>query len=154
MTPDVDVVLPLLAAIEAEIPGIGACHAAPPLSISAADLPAFINLPGPATVSEPQDDDGASEFFEQRVYYCILLVAPAGSGVEGEAFEKCNSWFKRVRNKLASYQALKGAAALQMTYGGDAGARPDIVYNGNAYFGIRFTVTIQGRVRVPYATGE
>lgn len=154
MSFEVGTVLSQLAAIQRTITGIGRCYEAPPNSVSSGDLPAFINIPGPAQISEPQDDGDGMEFIETRQYNCYLIVAPAQAGTAGEAFTRCNPWFSKVIEKLGGYQKLGAAGALQMSYTGDSGARPDIVFGDTVFYGIRFTVNIQGRHRVSYAAGE
>jgi hypothetical protein len=150
---DVDVVLPLLATIEAAITGVQTAYSSPPDSIM--DLPAFVNLAGPATIDYAAgDDDTGVEAYENRDYTLILLVAPFMTGISGEKYADLTPYFALVRNKFMAYQKLMTAKALQVIWRGDAGSQNTITYAGVQYYGIRFAVTIRGRVRITYASGE
>jgi len=150
---DADAILKQLAVIEREITGVRRVYDNPPNSISQADMPMFVNLPGPMTENwiDGGEDDDAVEAFEAREYECLLIVASTATGISGEAFSKVPPLLAAVRNKFASYPFLKGFPIRGMQLQRDSGVRSDILFGGVAYFGVRFTVVIEARIRVPYA---
>lgn len=154
MSVDVDAVLAALATVERKLSGIGQVYDTPPQSVTPNDLPAFVNLPGPMTVESMGRDEDISEILETRQYSALLLVAPAGAGVAGESFDLCTPWFAKVRNIFLAYPRLGTTAVLRSTLTGDAGARPDIIYAGMVYYGIRFNLTVQGFAQGTFAAGE
>jgi hypothetical protein len=151
---DVDVVLRELAKVEAGISGVIGAYESAPDSIPATDLPAFINLPGPEQLVGEGGDDEIGEGLSTRTYYCVLIVAPFGTGISGEKFGDVMPFFTRVRDTFMRYQALGLANALRLVYRGDSGVLADIQYAGNSYYGIRFSVDIAGLFRVNYAQYE
>lgn len=156
-------ILGRLATIEAEVftalglnaSTTGHAYAEPPFSIKDTDLPTFINLPGPATDDWTEGDDEDYAFgFESRTYNILLFVAPSGTGIEGEAYAAAIPYLKAARDVFQSHQDLGGLGLALLTFQGDGGVRNDIPYAGATYTGTRFTVLVQERVRVKYATRE
>ena len=82
----VDTVLSRLALLETHIPyGTGYCNARDnaPRVIDEADMPLFINFPGPATYSESSRGE---DFYEETRQYNLRLYAKNfATGIEGEA---------------------------------------------------------------------
>lgn len=150
---DADAILKQLAVIEREIPGVRRAYDNPPNSISMADMPMFINLPGPMNENwiDGGEDEDATEALETREYECILIVSSTGTGVSGEAIGKVPPLLAAVRNKFASYPFLKGFPIRGAQLQRDSGVRSDILFGGVAYFGVRFIVVVETRIRVPYA---
>ncbi len=150
---DPDAILKQLAVIEREITGVRRAFDNVPNSIATADMPLFINLPGPMNENwvDGGEDAGGVEAIEAREYQCILIVAPVASGISGEAFGKVPPLLAAVRNKFGSYPLLKGMPIRGAQLQRDSGERSDIQFGGVPFFGVIFTVVVEARVRVPYA---
>lgn len=162
MSADVSDVLPRLAEIEREllnpISGLPViAYDSAPFSLNSADLPAWVNLPGPAVVDwdmRAGEDSLYKEGYETRQYNCLLHIVSAAAGIPGEAFAACEPYFALGRQVLESHQSLKdlGGISSVRLLGDDGTIR--LPYAGVDYLGIRFRLQIIGRVRVKIAQGE
>lgn len=80
-------------------------YADAPRSLAAADLPAVIVKIGAADFRGMPDDIN----YETGLYTCYLLVAPAQSGVPGEASAAVRGWQDQVRDFFAARPTLENA---------------------------------------------
>lgn len=155
--PNPETILDALAFIEAQITGVSVAYGYPPATIPRSDTPAFINLPGPATVDwqgAGEDADGL-EGLETRQYYCIILVAAMGEGAsDGEAMGRCIPFLSRFRDVIAANPSLGQSNPYTAFVTGDGGVQANLEYNGVGYYGIRFTVSVTGRVRALYESNN
>lgn len=154
---DVSTVLPKLAEIEREITEMNTVQDFAPLSLTANDLPTFVNLPRRADINtiQPGEDFAGIEIFIRRVYQCNLYVATAGSGTSGEPFAACEPFFDRVGKVFVRHPAvLLTLGVLNMDFQGDDGVDGNMVYAGLPFYGIRFRVQVTTRARVLYANLE
>ena len=153
MTAEVPNVLAKLAAIQAEIldPQSGrACVSFEnvPYTISAADMPLFVNYVGPLTQAVLMGSDSfAREFNEMRTYTMTLFHSPLGAGVEGEKMGLLTLFFPLVYEKFGSYPHLKElAGTLDAKLTGDSGMTI-VNFIGQQYFGVRFTLQVTSKNR-------
>lgn len=149
-------ILTALAAIELAIPGIARSYADAPDTINSADMPLFVNLPGPVTYDWNANFDAfADEGRKTRDFYAVLIVAPFGAGTPGEKFALVNTYFDPVMRAFQSHRTLGGLDYIVKTIvTGDSGVRADIEYSGLRWYGVRFTVQVTWKARVIYAAGE
>ena len=149
-------IMAALAAIELEIPGIVRTYVNAPETINSADMPLFVNLPGPAVMDWNSAYDAfANEGRKSREFYAVLIVAPVGTGVPGEKLAAVNTYFDPAMRAFQSHRTLKSLDAIvKSVFTGDTGVRADIEYSGLRWYGIRFTVQVTWRVRVAYAANE
>lgn len=154
---DVDEVMSKLAAAEqADLTALGLrqAYAIIPNSVSPADLPALVNLPGAMTLTPMGSDEDGDEDQEDRRWSILLLVAPRGAGYPGEAFNQVTPWFAKLARFFSSHQSLGTVNATKVTLTGDSGAEQPITFADQLYYGSRFSVMITGRRRSPYAQNE
>ena len=79
-----------------------------PYTISAADMPLFVNRVKQLTQMRDEGSDGeAREFLETRLYEMVLYHSPYGAGVEGEKTGELTPYFDLVYDKFMSYRTLK-----------------------------------------------
>jgi hypothetical protein len=143
-----------LAAVEEAIVGVGRAFAEAPNALQPADLPAFVNLPGPCREEWEMSDEQGVEAYETRVWDCRLHVAPRAAGTSGEVWRLCEPFFATCRDAFQGHQSLGGVVeVLKVTFLGDGGAQ-ELTYAGMPYAGIRFRVQVVTRIRVRYAQGE
>ncbi len=148
--PDVDLVLPKLAQIEASITGIVRAYDTLPNSVP--ELPCFVNFVGPMTEdwNNAGEDETTVEGVETATYYPTLIVAPAAAGYTGEPQNRCYPFIAKVRNKFASLPNLQGQNTWRMIFQGHDGVRI-VQVAGTDYIGVRFTILVSGYVQVTLA---
>lgn len=153
MTAEVPNILAQLAEIEKEIvcPETGqlcVAHTNIPYSVTAADMPLFINYVGPLSQSQQMGSDEAGrEFNEVRTYLLMLFHSPFGSGVEGEKMRLLTPYFPLVYDTFGRYPHLKQLpGALDARMISDSGMTL-LQFNGQQYFGVRFTLQVTSKVR-------
>lgn len=145
----VETVTDQLATIEAAITGITKAYSLDeiPNKLSAAVLPAIINVPGKA-LYERRGDRLAAEI---RNYRAILYVAPLESPVD--FWRKANTaepLFAAIRNALLARMTLESISNVEdCELTEDTGLIP-IVDFGMTYVGVEFTVRVTELVRVTY----
>ena len=147
----VTTVLAQLALLQAQITGVKVAYAEAPNSVVAANMPLFITIPG-----EAEDDwvsAGSDSDLETRTYRMLLIVAPRGAGIPGEALALCNPFFDRVRDFFAARPALGLDSVHSATYLGDSGTT-NIVYQDVPQVGIEFRLRIVEYLQRTYAVGE
>jgi hypothetical protein len=151
---EVDQVLAQLASEEREIinPVSGSpvyAYAQIPYSITAAQMPLFINFVGPL-IEETSDgsDDDYLEYIETRSYNCKLFIAPYGSGVEGEKWGDLQPYFKLVYDKLNGYPHMKNIGGIiNAKIIADTGMSQLLNFQGQLYYGCVFTLQVSTRVK-------
>lgn len=153
MTAEVPNVLAQLAVIQAEILNPENSKALVsfenvPYTISAADMPLFVNFIGPLTQATLMgSDEQAREFNEVRTYNMLFYHSPMGSGVEGEKMGLLTPFFPLIYNKFGAYPHLKNLpGALDAKISGDSGMTV-VSFSGQNYYGVRFTLTVTSKVR-------
>ena len=153
MTAEVPDVLARIAVIQREIldPLTGrACTAFEnvPYTISSVDMPLFVNYAGPASQLVPAGSDAAArEFTEIRSYTMILYHSPFGSGTESEMASLLTPFFPLVYIQFGLYPKLKqlvGIVDARLT--GDSGMTV-VNFMSQQYFGVRFTLQVNSKVR-------
>jgi len=154
-------VLTALAEIEAEIsnpwlPG-QFCYAYEQAPFSIGQTPSFVNLPGATSydMNIGGEDEYGIEVIDTRLYTCTLYVIPQGEGGGGEAFGQCEPFFDLARAVFLAHPALKltnGIVEFRLL--GDDGARGNLAYAGQLYYGIPFRVQAISRTRSQYADNE
>ena len=160
----VDIVLPALAAIEDDIqigtaPDVITAFAFddPPNSISGS-LPCFINIFGASTVDMgiAGEDEKGIDVIDTCAYTATLYVAPAGSGIPGEASKKISPWITPTMKMFLKHPSIAvGTDIILLKYLGHERAREgDLVYGGQQYYGVEFRLQVLTRVRAIYADNE
>lgn len=150
---DVPEILARIALIEREIldPVSGAniiAYDNVPYVISAADMPLMVNMVGPLISNTLMgSDEEAREFEEVRNYRLLLFHSPIGSGIEEEKTGLLTPFFQLVINKFQSYPHLKQLAGIRNSViTGDTGTTP-MMFLGQSYFGMAFTLAVVNRTR-------
>ena len=149
-------ILTQLAVIEREIvdPATGAPFTAydnVPYAINTADMPLFINLIGPLINAQAMgsDEDGR-ERLETRIYKLAFYLAPFSTGIEGEKYGQLALLYEYIFTGLGKYPHLKGLyGVIDCQIIADTGAKGDLEFMGNRYFGIQYSAQITTRVRRP-----
>lgn len=160
----VDIVLPALADIEAEVqigtvPNVVTAKAFddPPNSISA-NLPCFVNLFGESTIDMVRggEDDKGIDVVESCLYTATLYTAGAGTGVPGEMFNTLTQWIQPAAAVFLAHPSIGvlNGRIIIMRYLGHGRARGDLVYGGQSYYGVEFRLRVETRFRVTYAENE
>lgn len=159
-TGNVDEVMATLAVIEREIldPVTGRAVVAyenVPYTISAADMPLFVNFVGALTGSEMiGSDEDARTYNDTRSYSLTLYHSPYGAGVEGEKMGLLTPFFARVYDTFAKYPHLKlmgGVVDSKLT--ADSGMTI-VNFVGQQYYGVRFTLSVTSKTRRPLGDYE
>ncbi len=160
MTAEVNNVMAQLATIEAEItdPVSGLAvrsYENVPYTISAADMPLFVNYVGELNNNAlTGSDERGREFNETRAYYLNLYHSPYGSGIEGEKMGLLTPYFSMVYTLFGKYPHLKQLpGALDAKIVGDSGMKV-LTFAGQQYYGIRFTLQVISKVRRPLGEDE
>lgn len=119
-----------------------------PYTISAADMPLFVNKVGALTKTLYEGTDiDAREFNETRIYQMELYHSPYGSGVEGEKMGELTPYFDLVYNKFYSYPHLKQlAGVVDAKIINDSGATVLEYMPNQFYYGIRFVLQVTTHV--------
>jgi hypothetical protein len=145
MTAEVPNVLAQLAIIQREV--IVAFENVP-YTISAADMPLFVNYVGPLTQAVVAgSDEEARDFNEVRTYNMVFYHSPFGGGVEGEKMGLLTPFFPLIYAKFGAYPHLKNlAGTLDSKLTGDSGMTL-VNFVGQQYFGARFTLQVTSKNR-------
>jgi len=153
MTAEVNNVLKQLAVIQLEI--LNPLNNLPivaydtvPYVINAADMPLFVNFPGPLVRNDViSSDDRGRDFNEVRTYTMNLYYAPYASGVEGEKTALMVPFFSLVYNKFGQYPHLKQlGGVLDAKLVGDSGTTT-LTFIGQQDFAIKFSLQVVSKVR-------
>lgn len=153
-----------LALIQGAISGVTRAYAQAPRTLGA-DLPAFVNLTGPA--AHNWQILGADGDYEQRDILMRLHVIPWELGIPGESEELVEPFLERVRTAfsarpgLGSYGlGLAGASEFGPLEGvlraylvGDNGIN-GYIYAGQSYVGVEFRLRVMSIIAVSYAARE
>ena len=149
----VDEVMAELAVIEREIldPVSGKAVVAyenVPYTISAADMPLFVNYVGALTNSEMiGSDEDARTYNDTRNYILTLYHSPFGAGVEGEKMGLLTPYFASVYDTFAKYPHLKMlGGVLDSKIISDSGMTI-VNFVSQQYYGVRFTLQVTSKTR-------
>lgn len=152
-TSDVETVLARIALLQRNIldPSTGMAVVAydnAPYSISAASMPLFVTFVHPLVRNDLMGSDNfGREFNDTRTYDMILYLSPFGTGIEGENLGLLTQWFDAVHSEFGKWPKLKALAGIQSALiTADSGASVQ-EYNGQRYYGIRFTLSVTRRAR-------
>ncbi|MCB0207711.1 MAG: hypothetical protein KDJ52_00185 [Anaerolineae bacterium] len=144
-----------LVTIQQNITGVLTAYAQGPNSLSAANMPLFVNLTRKAEVDWKVF--GSDMGLETRLYAMQLYVMPFGQGVPGEAEEACELFFPLVRDTFAARPSLEQLLGVQeATFLGDSGVI-GLKYpleGGSLYWGIEFRLQVKEVVERTYANSE
>lgn len=150
---DVDKVMTQLAVIEREILNpydSKALYAYEnvPYTISAADMPLFVNYVGALTNSVMVGDDSDGRTFnDTRLYKLTLFHSPFGSGVEGEKMGLLTPFFALVYNTFGKYPHLKlQGGVIEAKLVGDSGMMI-VKFINQEYYGVNFTLQVVSKTR-------
>ena len=153
MSAEVHDILARLAVIQREIvdPQSGKTLVAfenVPYTISAVDMPLFVNFVGPLSQNLLMgSDEKAREFNETRTFTMTLYHSPYGSGIEGEKMGLITPFFALVYAKFGLYPHLKNiGGAMDAKLVGDSGMTV-VPFVSQEYYGVRFTLQTTSRVR-------
>jgi hypothetical protein len=153
MTAEVPNVLTQLATIQREIIDPSTSRAIVsyenvPYTISAADMPLFVNFVGPLTQAIlAGSDEDAREFNEIRTFNMMFFHSPYGAGVEGEKMGLLTPYFPLIYAKFAQYPHLKQlAGTLDSKLTGDTGMTV-LSFGGQQYYGVRFALQVTSKNR-------
>jgi hypothetical protein len=153
ITGNVDEVMAKLAVIEREILDPVSNKAVVafenvPYTISAADMPLFVNFVGALTDSEMiGSDDRARTYNDTRNYTLTLYHSPYGAGVEGEKRGLLTPYFALVYDVFAKYPHLKMmGGVLDAKLVGDSGMTI-VNFVSQQYYGVRFTLQVTSKTR-------
>jgi hypothetical protein len=119
-----------------------------PYTISNLDMPLFVNMVGPV-LSDVMigSDDLAREFHLTRDYYLNLFYAPYMAGREGEMYGLLTPYFDLMHAKFEAYPHLRNLGNIvNCDLPSDTGMTI-LKFNGQDYFGIRFSFRVTGRHR-------
>ena len=148
----VETVKARLATIQAGITGVRRAYAEVPNSITAADMPLFVTLTGPA--NHDWQALGSDQDKEQRTYRMRLFVMPLGQGYPGEGENAAEPFFTRVRDTFSARPGLEGLTGVQSaTLIGDSGLVV-LDFQEQQYWGIEFELQVVEYVEVTYAEGD
>jgi len=156
----VDEVMAKLATIEREIldPVSGKAVVAyenVPYTISAIDMPLFVNFVGALTESEMiGSDEDARTYNDTRTYSLTLYHSPFMAGVEGEKMGLLTPYFALVYDTFAKYPHLKmmgGVMDAKIT--ADSGMTI-VNFVSQQYYGARFTLQVTSKTRRPLGDYE
>ena len=119
-----------------------------PYTISAADMPLFVNFVGNLSQSVVAgSDDQARDFNDTRNFTLTLYHSPYAAGIEGEKMGLLTPYFPLVYNKFGAYPHLKMLGGiLDAKLIADSGMTV-VTFAGNQYFGVKFTLQVISKVR-------
>jgi len=146
-------ILTQIAVIEREIliPVSGSAmlaYANIPLTISAAQMPCFVNFPGAllSNVIEGSDED-AREFIESRIFTLNMYHSPFGTGAGEEKSGLLTPYFELVYTAFGAYPHLKALPEIiDAVLSADTGTVL-VEFAGAMYYGIKFTLRVTRRAR-------
>jgi hypothetical protein len=139
MTDIESTILERLAAIESSITGVVKAKARLPRTITAADMPLFLNYIGPAQY----DYQSSDLVFVTRTFRPTLYIMSTGQGIENEAQEKAEPFFTRVRDEFGGRPSLNSLKHIQdCTLVSDTSVVV-LAYLGNEYLGIEWSLRIE-----------
>ena len=160
VTPDPDEVLAKLATLQRLIadPASGSAVVAfenVPYTVSAADMPLFVNYVGPLTSSVVISSDHLGRTFnETRTYNMVLYHSPYGAGVEGEKMGLLTPYFKLVYDLFGKYPHLQNLGGIiDAKLANDTGATV-VPFAGQNYYGVRFALQVTSKSRRPLGEDE
>jgi hypothetical protein len=127
-----------------------------PYTISVADMPLFVNFPGPLNMNQlAGSDEKGREFNETRIYTMNLFHSAVGTGIEGEKIGLLTPYFHLVYNKFGQYPHLKAlAGVMDAKLIADSGINGNLQFSGQKYFGIRFSLQVLSRTRRTLGEGD
>lgn len=153
MSAEVNNVLTQIAVIQREIIDPQSsralvAHENVPYTISAADMPLFVNFVGPLSQNQLMgSDERAREFNEVRAFTMTLYHSPFGSGIEGEKMGLVTPFFSLVYQKFGLYPHLKNlGGVVDAKLVADSGMTV-VTFGSQDYYGVRFTLQVTSRVR-------
>lgn len=159
MTAEVPNVLAQIASVEREIVGADGRAVVAfdnvPYTINAADMPLFVNYVGNLTQNiTAGSDEVARDMREVRNYTLALYMGAYGTGVEGEVIARTTPYFPLIYQKFGSYPHLNMlGGVIDSLLIGDSGTKV-LVFSGQQYHGVLFTLQVMTKVRRPFADKE
>lgn len=151
--PEVSVAVAQIATIEREIldPVSGKpiyAYDNIPFVLNVRDMPLFVNFPGPLKGNDlAGSDDRSREFNETRIIYLNLYHSAFATGLEQEKSGLLVPYFALVYSTFGKYPHLKGmAGAMDARLVEDTGTTM-LPFNGQQYFGIKFSLRVTTRIR-------
>ena len=133
-----ETVIPRLQTLLGGVSGVVRAFDQLPGKLNAADLPAFIVVPGAAEFTTI----GRAVIQERREYALILYVKPLGADSFGVAHNDARPFFARVRALFAGKIRLNNLDGItQADLVADSGVAP-LVYGESQYVGIEFTLRV------------
>ena len=126
-----------------------------PYSITAADMPLFVNFVGNLQQVVLQgSDELAQDFQEIRLYNLVLYLAPYGTGVQGEKFGLLSPYFDLVLAKMQAYPHLNNLPGIVNSRIVSDTGMGVVAFQDTKYFGIRFVLQVTSKTRRLLAAGE
>jgi len=126
----------------------GSKHAYPeaPNTVNMTDMPCWVTLTGPGSYPQEGEQDegeaGAMIVKVHRQYKMLLLAAPFGTGIAGEAERIAEPFIDRTKLFFASRPSLGGLDGLQSFFvTGDSGVSI-ITYQDTKYYGVSFDASV------------
>lgn len=119
-----------------------------PVTISAAQMPCFVNFPGMllSNILEGSDEVGR-EFIETRNFTLHLYHSPFGTGANEEKSGLLTPYFELAYITFGAYPHLKAHPEIvDASLVSDTGTQL-IEFAGTMYYGIKFTLRVTRRVR-------
>lgn len=133
-----ETVIPRLQTLLASVTGVVRAFDQLPGKLNAADLPAFVVVPGPAEFTTV----ARAVIQERREYALILYVKPLGADGFGVAHNDARPFFARVRALMSTNVRLNDLDGItQADLVADSGVAP-LVYGEHQYVGIEFTLRV------------
>lgn len=140
-----------LAVLQVQIAGVQKAYAQAPNSVTAGDMPLFVNLTGAATYDREEGEDYDKETREYRMF---LYVCPQMTGIPGEGEALCEPFFPLVRDFFSSRPSLGGVTdVLTSRPTGDGGVQI-LRFGDTPYIGIEFKLDVVEVLPITYAAGE
>lgn len=137
-----------IATIAKTLTGVKRAYEYPPASVPSTEMTAVVILPGEATTTPLENSEECTEFYLERVYNVLFLVAAFGSGVSGEAYGKALPFVESGMRLFISYPFLGTGNAFRVRYLGDTGVRDDLIFADTRFYGVRFRLSVTTRLRV------
>lgn len=137
----VETTAPRLQTILASISGVTRAYDRLPGSLAAADLPAFLIVPGEATQRMLSGRGGMMQ--ESRTYKLLLYVKPLSLETFNQAMNDVRPFFRRVQERFVAAHRLDNLDYVVHAHlAGDSGVTP-LVYGRTEYAGVEFDLEVQ-----------
>ena len=141
-----------LVVMQRGISGTRHAFSDPPNSLTSADAPAWINIPGAAEYN--WDIYGPGTVQEQRDYRMLLYIGTLGSGLSGEVSRIATPFFDSVPLFFAAHPQLLGVKGVQIALLPRDGGLVGFQFQNEPWVGIEFTLHVTAATAYTDSTEE